>query len=73
MVGNGDRILLEEETEAEPEKLCALELPRIEIESARTLSGGGLMRLPGSAVLSLDIPGRRMLPILGFVADGSST
>lgn len=45
----------------------------LEVESELTLSGGGLMRLSGSAVLSLDIPGRRMLPVDEIVSDASST
>ncbi len=77
IVGSGDRILLDEEIEAELEKLYPLELPRIEpsleVESDRTLSVGGLMRLSGSAMYSLDIPGRRLLPVADVVFDVSST
>lgn len=73
IVGNGERMLLKEEMEAELEKLCPLELPRVEREFGRALSGGGLMRLSGSVVLSLDIPGRRMLPVVDIVSDVSST
>lgn len=41
-------------------------------DAERTLSGAGLMRASGSAVLSLDIPGNRLLPIIDAVSDRSS-
>lgn len=39
----------------------------------RMLSGGGLMRPSGSAVLSLDMPGKRILLVVEAVSDVSST
>ena len=46
--------------------------PSIEGELELTLSGGGLERVSVSAVLSRDIPGRRMLPVIEAVSDVSS-
>ena len=74
MVGNGDRTPLADDIEAELDPKP--EVPRIDPptdgEFERTLSGGGLMRLSGSAVLSLDIPSKRILPVIGAISDGSS-
>ena len=46
--------------------------PSLDGDAERTLLGAGLVRFSGSAVLSLDIPGKRMLPIVDAVSDRSS-
>ena len=46
--------------------------PSLDGDVERTLLGAGLVRASGSAVLSLDIPGKRLLPIIDAVSVESS-
>lgn len=71
ILGMGDRVPPADDKEAELDP--TVKLPRIDPptdgELERTLSGGGLMRLLGSATPSPDMPGKRILPVTGVVSD----
>lgn len=77
IVGRGDRIPPADVSDAGPEFLWVSpdmpwNEPSLDDDAERTLSGAGLVRSSGSAVLSLDIPGNRLLPIVDAVSDRSS-
>lgn len=78
IIGNGDRVVLEDERDAEAECLNGRRgPPRIEPpldgDKERMLSEAGFACLSGSMVDSLDIPGSRILPVIDSVSDTLSS
>lgn len=78
IIGNGNRMLLEDDRDAEVEcldgrKEVFLIEPPLEGDKERMLSEAGLPCLSGSAVASLDIPGSRIFPVIDNVSDKLSS